>query len=411
MLHKRNQRNLALSTAIAVLFIFLTVFTLAHFSAAGAAMGTAYDLHRHKPPIHRTATPRPRKTPTPIPTPPPTPTPVPGITPTATTLPAPTPPGTGGTVQVFVEPAAGEQVILNAINNAHQSIWLEMYLLTDTNIIQALENAAGRHLDERVMLEPHPFGGGSPQSTLDALKAAGASVEDTSPSFALTHEKGMIVDGTTAYIMTSNFTYSALNGKNREYGIIDTVPQDVQGTIDIFNADWNRSSVQVTDPNLIVSPVNARGDLTTLINGAQHTLIIEAEEMLDTGSEQASADAARRGVQVQVILPTPQKQPDPNSSGIATIKAAGVQVKEDPQLIMHAKMIVVDGTKGFVGSENFSSNSLDKNRELGLLLTDQQVLSTLQQTFQQDWSVSQSQIECVQLAGQGAVCSPVDTTY
>jgi phosphatidylserine/phosphatidylglycerophosphate/cardiolipin synthase-like enzyme len=242
------------------------------------------------------------------------------------------------------------------------------------------------------MLEPHPYGGGSPQSTLDALQAAGASVEDTSPSFTLTHEKGMIIDGNTAFIMTCNFTYSALNGTNREYGIIDTTPHDVQETIDIFNADWNRTAVQVTDPNLVVSPNNSRTMLTNLINSAKTSLILEEEEMQDSSMEQALVNAEHRGVAVQVILAAPQSgsSNDPNGPGIAVLKAGGVQVKEDTQLYIHAKMIVADGKLAFVGSENFSTTSLDDNRELGVLVTDSQILSTLQQTFQSDWAASQS---------------------
>ncbi len=306
-----------------------------------------------------------------------------------------TTPVTGATgISEFNEPDAGEQVITNAITGAKKSVWLEMYLLTDTNIIQALESAAHNGVDVRVMLEPHPVGGGSPQSTENALKQAGASVEDTSPAFTLTHEKGMIIDGSTAYIMSCNFTYSALNGKNREYGIIDTNSQDVQGVIDIFNVDWNRTSLsQVNDPNLIVSPINSRSDLTTFINNAQHSLVIEAEELQDSGIIQAIASAAQRGVTVQVILPIPRSSSDPNANGIATIKAAGAQVREDAQLYMHAKMMVADGTTGYVGSENFSSNSLNNNRELGLLIADGTVLSSLQQTFQQDWGASQSALQ------------------
>jgi cardiolipin synthase A/B len=67
-----------------------------------------------------------------------------------------------------------------------------------------------------------------------------------------------------------------------------------------------------------------------------------------------------------------------------------VQVKEDPQLYMHAKIIVVDGKTAFVGSENISSQSLDQNRELGIIVSDAGVLSTLQSTFQKDWTVSRS---------------------
>jgi len=209
----------------------------------------------------------------------------------------------------------------------------------------------------------------------------------------------MIIDGTTAYIMTSNFTRSALGGygsgsryqDNREYDIVDTNPQDVQAVIAIFNADWNRTTAQFNDPNLVVSPVNSRNDFTSLINSAHHTLLIEAEEMQDSSIEQAIVSAAQRGVQIQVILPAPSgSSGDSNSQGIDNIKQGGIQVREDPRLYMHAKIIVVDGHEAFVGSENISSYSLDQNRELGIIVSDQDVLNTLEQTFQGDWGDSQS---------------------
>lgn len=308
--------------------------------------------------------------------------------------------GTGANgVKVFVEPDAGESAITDAINSAQKSVWLEIYLLSDRKVISALENAANRGLDVRVMLEPHPVGGGSPTRTIDQLTAANIKAQTTNPAFALTHEKGMIIDGTTAYIMTSNFTRSALGGyssggpypNNREYDIVDTNTQDVQAVVAIFNADWNRTTPQLNDPNLVVSPVNSRNDFTSLINSAHHTLLIEAEEMQDSAIEQAIVSAAQRGVKIQVILPSPSgSSGDSNSQGINTIKQGGVQVKEDTRLYMHAKIIVVDAQHAFVGSENISTQSLDQNRELGILVSDQGVLNTLEQTFQGDWGDSQS---------------------
>ncbi|HCI81739.1 MAG TPA: hypothetical protein DHW02_18840 [Ktedonobacter sp.] len=309
-----------------------------------------------------------------------------GSTPTIT----PTTPTGNQTVSVFVEPTAGEQVILDAINNAQQSVWLEDYLLTDTNVITALENAAKRGLDVRVMLDPHPYGGGTPTTTIDALNAAGAKAQIANPAFTYTHEKTMILDGNTAYIMTLNFTYSAMNGKNREYGVIDTTPADVQGAINIFNADWSRVADTVSNANLVISPDNSRNQFLALINGAKTSLVIEAEEMQDPTVEQAIASAAQRGVNVQVILPNPGSGTDSNASGIATIKAGGAQVEEDSQLYMHAKMMVADGTLAYVGSVNISTNSFDNNRELGVLFTDSTSITTLQQTFQSDWSASQA---------------------
>ncbi len=116
--------------------------------------------------------------------------------------------------------------------------------------------------------------------------------------------------------------------------------------------------------------------------------------MQDSGIEQAIVNAGQRGVKVQVILPSPSSSSssdstgDSNRSGINTINHPGIQIEEDPHLYMHAKIIIVDGQKAFVGSENISTASLEQNRELGILVSDQNVLNTLQQTFQQDWGVS-----------------------
>ena len=301
-------------------------------------------------------------------------------------------------VQVFVEPDAGAGVITDAIAGAKKTLLLETYLLTERKVINALEEAAQRGVDVRVMLEQHPYGSGSVAATetLDRLKAAGVNAQPTNPAFALTHEKGMVIDGSTAYIMTANFTASALGSgsytMNREYGIIDTNAQDVQAVTNIFNADWNRSTPQMSDPNLVVSPVNSRNDFTSLIDSAHKTLLIEAEEMQDSEIEQAIVNAGQRGVKVQVILPSPSSSSsgDSNSGGINAINHPDIQVEEDPHLYMHAKIIIVDGQKAFVGSENISTASLEQNRELGILVADQNVLSTLQQTFQQDWSDSRS---------------------
>jgi phosphatidylserine/phosphatidylglycerophosphate/cardiolipin synthase-like enzyme len=299
-------------------------------------------------------------------------------------------------VSVFVEPDAGDAVIVDAIHGAKKSALLEMYLLTDTKIISALEEAASHNVTVRVMLETHPYGSGSisPTETLDKLKAAGVQAQPASPNFSLTHEKGMVIDASTAYIMTSNFTLSALGVSkttlNREYGIIDPNPQDVQTVTDIFNADWNHSSIQqIDDPNLVVSPVNSRSMFLALINSAHKSLTIEAEEMQDSEVEQALVNASKHGVQVQVILPTPSGgASDTNSDGITTIHQGSTQVKEDARLYMHAKIIIVDGQKAFVGSENISTASLNRNRELGIVVSDSGVLTTLSQTFQADWSDS-----------------------
>ena len=64
-------------------------------------------------------------------------------------------------VRIFVEPDAGDHIITSAIIGAQKSVWVEMYLLSDRNVIRALEEAAHKGIDVRVMLEMHPYGGGT----------------------------------------------------------------------------------------------------------------------------------------------------------------------------------------------------------------------------------------------------------
>lgn len=60
------------------------------------------------------------------------------------------------------------------------------------------------------------------------------------------------------------------------------------------------------------------------------------------------------------------------------------------ELRPHAKAIVADdGTssaKVFLGSENFSDNSLNHNRELGLIIGDSAVISGVESAFNSDFA-------------------------
>ncbi|HKV85311.1 MAG TPA: phospholipase D-like domain-containing protein, partial [Ktedonobacterales bacterium] len=174
-----------------------------------------------------------------------------GATPPATTgaglAPCVAPSCAATNVQVFVEPDAGEAPILRAIRSARQSVWVEVYILSDNNVLRALEAAATRGVDVRALLEPHPFGGGdvTAQKDIEELNAAGAQARPSDPAYYYTHEKALLIDGATAYILTANLSKTGLGGSsggaNREYGVIDTDPGDVAQIRAIFEADWGHT--------------------------------------------------------------------------------------------------------------------------------------------------------------------------
>jgi phosphatidylserine/phosphatidylglycerophosphate/cardiolipin synthase-like enzyme len=49
-------------------------------------------------------------------------------------------------------------------------------------------------------------------------------------------------------------------------------------------------------------------------------------------------------------------------------------------------VIVADGARAYVGSENLSQTSLDKNREVGLVVTDASSIAPLVSSFETDWT-------------------------
>lgn len=298
-------------------------------------------------------------------------------------------------VTVFVEPEAGPTAIVRAIKAATRSIWVEVYLLSDSGVVYALEDAAARGLDVRVLLETHPFGDGAASAPrmLQQLHAAHIAAKATNPAFQYTHAKTLIVDGETAYILTANLSASGLGGYsattgNREYLMLDANPDDVRDLRAIFQADWDRVAPHVRVPRLVVSPVNARASLLGLIASAHKTLDLEDEEMYDRQSEDALIAAARRGVAVRLVLPAPgNTSPSGQSDDVTRLRQGGVQVRYLVAPYMHAKLIAADGMLAFAGSENFSSTSLDENREVGLMIADPHALDIFTHTFAQDWAL------------------------
>lgn len=291
--------------------------------------------------------------------------------------------GRNGNLQEFSQPESGRMPIVTAINAAQKEILVEVYLLSDKEIISALVAAKDRGVNVQVMLEQHPFGGGNiNQQTATALQQSGINFKWTNPTFALTHEKAIVIDQEQAFIMNQNLTQSSFKS-NREFDIIDHNLSEVTEVRQIFLADWNRSGYTPKEASLVVSPDNARGKLAGLINSANKTLEIEAEVIQDNDMIKLLGDHGKQE-EVRIILPDFKKVPA-NLDAAKQLKSAGVQVKTIRSPYVHAKLIIADGTHAYVGSVNLTDASLDQNREVGILVGQSDIIDSLNQSFSQDW--------------------------
>ncbi|MDE2292506.1 MAG: cardiolipin synthase, partial [Elusimicrobia bacterium] len=267
---------------------------------------------------------------------------------------------------------------------------LTIYELDDSQVVDALAAAAQRGVAVRVLYNHYSFTNHDPnQSALPKLQAAGVQVKPASASFRVTHQKTLVADARTALIMSFNLRSSYFRS-SRDFGYLTSDPGVVSEIESVFSADWEYAPVTPSNPSLVWSPTNSRTKIAEVIDGAARSLDIYNEELLDTGMLQAVEAAAKRGVRVRVLCPRlGHTGPDANQPGRDELNAAGAQAKVANGFYIHAKMVLADyGTgaeRAYMGSENFSSTSLDRNRELGVLMTDQAQLSSLADTFQNDW--------------------------
>jgi cardiolipin synthase len=294
----------------------------------------------------------------------------------------------GPALGLITEPHAGIAAILHQVTAARRSVDLVMYELLDPRFEAALVADAQRGVKVRVLLNGGYYGkGGFPQNAAAVayLKSHGVPVRSSPSFFALTHQKTLIIDGDVADIMTLNLT-SEYYASSRDFAVVDRQSRDVAAIERTFNADWagNRIASQAGSGDLVWSP-GALASQLALISSAHRSIDVYDEEMDDPQITDALAAAARRGVDVKVVM-TADSEWD---TAFAQLVAAGVHVRTyaaDAALYIHAKVLLVDATTGFVGSQNFSAGSLDDNRELGITLTDRPILSSLAQTFAADYA-------------------------
>ncbi|GAC1443074.1 MAG: hypothetical protein NVSMB52_01010 [Chloroflexota bacterium] len=282
-----------------------------------------------------------------------------------------------------IEPDDGSRHLIRALDRARSAIFVEMYILTDHRVIRALQRASAQGVRVYVMLERHPYGMGlQPEHLADELLASEIMVRWSPPQYLLTHAKTVVIDDRIGIISSANFSRSAFS-RNRDLLIFLTRGMEVRDLSALFRADWDRLSVTMTDPNLIISPDDSRAKITSLIRCARHTLSIYAEEVGDVRTESLLVREAATGVHVRLILAWGQ-----TPSAARYLTRGGVRVRQLRKPYIHAKMLLVDAALAFVGSENLSTQSLDRNREVGALIRGSQ-LTRLSHVFDKDWKLAQ----------------------
>jgi cardiolipin synthase len=281
-----------------------------------------------------------------------------------------------GPLTLVAEPQAGAAPFLSMIAGAGHSIELTMYELTDTRIESALGSAAHRGVDVRVLLNGGYYS--ERESTNDAaaryLAAHGVHVRFSPTYFALTHQKTLTVDGRESAVMTLNF--DGEYATTRDFAVLDRQPADVAAIVSAFDGDWARRRITPSTGtgDLVWSP-GAASTVVRMIDSAHQSIALEDEEMDYAPATSALCAAARRGISVTVVMTYASDWYDAFSE--LGHCGANVRVDHGQSYYIHAKVLIVDGRRALVSSQNLSEGSLQYNRELGIVVTSPVLVRSL----------------------------------
>jgi phosphatidylserine/phosphatidylglycerophosphate/cardiolipin synthase-like enzyme len=138
--------------------------------------------------------------------------------------------------------------------------------------------------------------------------------------------------------------------------------------------------------------MNSLPDLVALIGSAKQSVYAEVEEIDNTSIANAFVTAVKNGATVDFVVANLSENTSGNAA-LTTITSGGGHVyiggapeatstATDPYI--HAKAIVIDGTKAWIGSENFTTGSLEYNREVGVVFTTPAQVLAVQTAIKSD---------------------------
>ncbi len=286
--------------------------------------------------------------------------------------------------EAFVGPTGLAARLIAFFESATSTLRVAAYELDDPRLVSALEAAHGRGVDVRVMVDEDREANTGAVAT---LRGAGLDVRFGPASFEHYHPKVIVVDDARAIVMSANLnTYSMETERN--HGVVLGDAFDVADLVEVFDHDYEArpgEPAAAVCTRLVLSPHNARARILSLIASAETRLRLQQLSLSDSEVRRALGLRAMAGVETRVILADPAWITS-NNEARAALVAMGVEVRILVTPENHAKLIIADDAAAFVGSENLSWTSLERNREVGVVVTAEATVAPLVAAFETDWA-------------------------
>jgi cardiolipin synthase len=279
-------------------------------------------------------------------------------------------------MELIIEPADSASPLLSAIKKAKKSIEIAIFRFDRKDIETALKLAAARGVKVTALIAFANRGGERNLRKLELrFLAAGIIVARTDDDLIRYHDKYIVIDERTLYLLSFNFTHLDID-HSRGFGIVTTNAHWVQDARGLFGADCTRTRYTPKAETFVVSPANSRKTLGTFLRRAKSELLIYDPRISDKEMLGILQERAKAGVAIRVIG--------------KVVGAAAIEVQK-LGMRLHTRTIIRDRRQAFVGSQSLRAAELDSRRELGLIVKDTKVVKRLVETFESDWTEPRAQ--------------------
>lgn len=287
------------------------------------------------------------------------------------------------TGKLLIFPWAFDQ-FSNALWQTTSGLQIQTYEFTDPQIKDQIKKLLQKNVNVQLILENHMYQQYKDMFAVIVDLFSGYSnfaiKSDEQMKTEYVHSKVDIMDN-SFLIKSANLTHSSLF-TNREYMFLSSNSWVLQSLKTIFAKDRAGERIKLDDihPNLVICNINCRGVIEYMLKSAKESIIIETQYINDA----AVIDIlTNQKVQEKKLLVADLTTSD------ALISYLPDNAKKFPKPYLHAKMILIDHKLLLLGSMNLSSNSLDQNREVWILLTDPTVISQFTTQFTKDWATGE----------------------
>jgi len=277
-------------------------------------------------------------------------------------------------VKLIIQPDDGVTPLVQAVKNAKKTIDIVIFRFDRLELEKALEAAVARGVVVRALIAHTNRGGEKMLRKLELrLLDAGVTVARTADDLTRYHGKMMIVDDT---VHVYGFNYTRLDiEKSRSFGVITDDPKLVKEACALFEADCTRQAYAPKHDELVVSPESSREILTPFIKKAKKELLIYDAKISDRLILRVLAERAKAGVEIRMF-------------GKLGKGASGIDARKLPDLRLHVRAIIRDGSAAFLGSQSLRKLELDARREIGIVISDERIVKKMRDVFEADWALT-----------------------